>query len=557
MAKYFIEDKRVIKFYDDNPGIDFQDTNKTIVSLLEQSTKSTDNNFISNSLSQIMNDMETQRAQFAEQQDSLVHNKNEIGNFKENINSIQSTIASISNNQLKIQSDLVNNMREIVNNNSSMEQKSISDCIQTQFNSLNHTAEFDRLRLLIDNVSKSVDSVKQEQHDAKVSFDNQFISNIREIMENKFTRTEKQIQDNILSTFNDFFSRFNDSIKSNNSTLKQISYDDNKSLISQFISEYKSSSSHDAQQFKISELIDNTIKQNISESESRLTANINIASSHGLETKLLQQQMGDELHSYLKKYENSSKKGEMSENRIEPILNNLFSNAEVLRTADETAKGDFILKRADSPDILIENKNYSHNVQKKEIDKFKRDISIHKIPGIMFSQESGIACKQNYEFEIYLGKYPLLYLHNVSYDPNTIKQSIDLIDHLYKIISKIDTLNTNNDQNINIPHDVIASINQEYKDFASTIDNLKTIIKQFQRQTDEEISKIKLPSLDKFLTGIYPTNTDVNISPNLCPICKVFISKNKKGLATHKNACKRTNDPNKISVSTPTLTNPI
>lgn len=575
MKSYVINNDRVIKFYDAHPDIDFQDTNLMLVTLLEQASKSNDNNFISISLTNIMSDLknqrednEKQREEYETQRETLSTNKTELENFRTLLQNLQSSITNVSQVQNNLQStfnnqqsDIVTNIREIIKNKDNSDEKIVSECIKQQLKSLNYNDEFDKLRILIDGVTKSIDTVKLDQRDIKSHLDTNLINTIREILENKDSRDEKHIHENINNTFKDFYDKFNNTLKLNNSEIKKNSSEDNKSLIALFINEYNSTNNHEIQHTKITDFIEKTlhqnnttIKNNINDSETRISTNLNTITAQGQESKLTQEQMSSELHNYLRKYENSSKKGEMSENRIEPILNEIFKNAEVERTADEAAKGDFFLKRKDFTTILIENKNYSHNVQKKEIDKFKRDVAKHQIPGIMFSQESGIACKDNYEFEIYLGKYPLLYIHNVNYDYNTIKQSIDLIDHLNKILNKIDELNSNDNKKINIPEDVLISINTEYKEFNTTITNLQKIIKSFQKQAEDEICKIKLPSLDKFLQNVYPTTTAVELSPNVCPYCGIYTNASKKGLASHKNACRKKNDTF-VSETVPPITN--
>jgi hypothetical protein len=568
MSSYIIKNERVIKFYDAHPDIDFQETNLMLVTLLEQASKSSDNNFISISLTNIMADLKTQREEYETQRKMFSTNKTELDNFRTLIQNLQSSITNVSQVQNNLQStfnnqqsDILANIREIIKNKDNSDEKIVSECIKQQLKSLNYNDEFDKLRILIDGVTKSIDTVKLDQHDIKSHLDTNLINTIREILENKDSRDEKYLHENINNTFKDFYEKFNNTLKLNNSEIKKNSSEDNKALIALFINEYNSTNNHEIQHTKITDFIEkilqqnNTfIKDNIQDSESRIFTNLGNIAAQGQETKLTQEQMSNELHNYLRKYENSSKKGEMSENRIEPILNEIFKNAEVERTADEASKGDFFLKRKEFTTILIENKNYSHNVQKKEIDKFKRDVAKHQIPGIMFSQESGIACKDNYEFEIYLGKYPLLYIHNVNYDYNTIKQSIDLIDHLNKILNKIDELNSNDNQKINIPEDVLISINSEYKEFINTINNLQKIIKSFQKQAEDEICKIKLPSLDKFLQNIYPTTTTVELTPNVCPYCGIYTNASKKGLASHKNACRKKNNTC-VAKPDPSITN--
>ena len=485
MVNYTITDKRIIKFYDSHPDIDFQETNLMLVNLLEQASKSTDNNFISTSLTQIMSDFNKQKSDYQQQREILSHNKLSFDKFNETLTDLKSNLLNITQVHNTLQSDLVNSIREIVKNKDNSDEKFILEAIKQEF----------------------------------ISFNN---------------GNQQNILGNIQSKFEAFQKNFDITLTANNEKINIQSSQHDETIINKFIKDFKSSTTEN-QELTIKNFIDEQFKSHKSYIDSTLQSLTKI----GQETKITQSDMRTTLNDYLRKYENSSKKGEMSENRLETILNDMFKSAEVERTADEAGKGDFFLKRINMSTILIENKNYSHNVQKKEIDKFKRDVERHQIPGIMFSQQSGIANKENFEFEIYLGKFALLYLHNVNYDYNTIKQAIDLVDHLNKILIQIDENNSNNNTKITIPNDVLNSINIEYKEFIKSIEGIHKIIKSFQKQAEDELHKIKLPSLDKFLLSMFPTSTEVKLSPHVCPYCCVYTNTSKKGLASHKNACKR------------------
>ena len=82
---------------------------------------------------------------------------------------------------------------------------------------------------------------------------------------------------------------------------------------------------------------------------------------------------------------------------------------------------------------MIENKNYSRNVPKKEIDKFYRDIENNSDiqGGILCSQKSGIANREDFCIEIFKGK-PIIMLHNTNNNNNKIKVAIELLMGIIK-----------------------------------------------------------------------------------------------------------------------------
>ena len=111
----------------------------------------------------------------------------------------------------------------------------------------------------------------------------------------------------------------------------------------------------------------------------------------------------------------STYKGQDGEEYIQNQLNLLFPKAEIEDTHTIPGRGDFIM-RDDNFTMMIENKNYSKNVQKSEIDKFYRDMDSEANNdvqcGVLVSLNTGICCKEDFELEIRNNK-PILFLHKL------------------------------------------------------------------------------------------------------------------------------------------------
>jgi hypothetical protein len=122
-------------------------------------------------------------------------------------------------------------------------------------------------------------------------------------------------------------------------------------------------------------------------------------------------------------------KGKISEKRLLKLLIEIFPSAEIEETAKKTAQGDFIIKRENKKDIMIETKDYSINVGKKEIEKFERDVKNGDRNGILLSQNTGIVKKENYDIEI-IEKSIVMYVHKVNYEEEKIKLAVTVIDRL-------------------------------------------------------------------------------------------------------------------------------
>ena len=237
--------------------------------------------------------------------------------------------------------------------------------------------------------------------------------------------------------------------------------------------------------------------------------------------------LSDNVSTLIKKMENSSFKGAISENLLYNVLLHLFSNAEIIYTNQDTHHGDILLRRKNKNDILFENKDYNYNVPKKEIDKFIDDININNCCGIMLSQKSGISLKDNFEIEIHKG-FVVIYLHHVNYSTDIIKTAIHIIDHLQGEI------NVNTENIISIDKHILDSIHIEYKNY--TIQKLEHIesIKNMSNKLIKQAEEIKHPSIEALLNKYY--NTSIN-KEFVCVCGKVWNS--KRSLGSHQKTCEK------------------
>jgi hypothetical protein len=190
--------------------------------------------------------------------------------------------------------------------------------------------------------------------------------------------------------------------------------------------------------------------------------------------------------------------------------------------------GDIILIRNNKPKILIENKDHDAcNVPKHDVDKFIRDCEIQQCCGIMFSQNRGIANKENYELQINNGNI-LLYVHNVNFDNDKIKTAIEIVEQFK---TKFDEINADNDI-CNIETSVLEEINKEFNNYTSQKHSLLKLVKDFNEKINASINDLKMPSLEQFLSKHYATSS--NQGNNICKYCEKFIP---KSLSQHYRYC--------------------
>jgi len=230
----------------------------------------------------------------------------------------------------------------------------------------------------------------------------------------------------------------------------------------------------------------------------------------------------------LKKMENSSSKGKLSENILFNSLQTLYPSASIDFVGMSKETGDFIVERTGKPKILIENKNWESTVPRDEVEKFIRDTSLQKCCGIFLSQNTGIANKENYEISVHDGNV-LLYVHHVHNDAEKVKIAMDIVDHFKE---RMDESAGDVDMDT-IPKDVLDKINEECQVFITQKMGLQKLVKDFQVKMCKQLEEMTLPSLDKYLASRYTSASAQNI------VCSCgFPCKNKQALASHKRACK-------------------
>ena len=241
-----------------------------------------------------------------------------------------------------------------------------------------------------------------------------------------------------------------------------------------------------------------------------------------------QEMMNNQVSELLRKMDNSSSKGKISETMLSHVLNNLYPMADVQAVGTTKETGDFIMKRENKPDILFENKNYDKNVGQDEVQKFLRDVETQQCAGVMLAQNYGIANKSNYEIHLYQGNV-CVYLHQVQYNPEKIKIAIDIIDHLSQFID-ISGFKT---EAITIDKEFLDQINKEYQSFVQQKLNQIKTIKEYSSKMLMQIDEMKMPQIEQWLSKYFSHSFS---KEHLCKYCG-FESKSAGGLTSHLRSC--------------------
>jgi len=238
-----------------------------------------------------------------------------------------------------------------------------------------------------------------------------------------------------------------------------------------------------------------------------------------------------ELDNYLNKFNNSSQfKGNISEIKLSEVLHKLYKKATITDSRRDKNAGDFILERENKNTILIENKRYeTQHVPAEETNKFLRDCKSQNMNGLMISQHSGFANKNNFEIDINENKV-LLYITYVDYNPDIIESAVNLIDNLSEKIQELEIMKETD--GFIIDKATLDNINKEYQDFLTNklviITNIKTEHKKLIHEIEKNLS---LPNISLYLSGKYASVTNKIFECDECD--STFPT--QKGLNGHKN----------------------
>jgi len=225
-----------------------------------------------------------------------------------------------------------------------------------------------------------------------------------------------------------------------------------------------------------------------------------------IKSDIINKVTGEITKTFQKNEENSTVKGSIAEKKLGDILMRMYPKCEVEDQSNNPASCDFSVKFDDSTIILVECKAYQRNVPKIEIDKFVRDASLREQSAVMFSVDSGIANRDNWEINIIDPSKGIvvLYVHNVNYDTHMISASIDLLKNLTKLHRNMQSNNKNNDDSpenyITITPELLHEITSEYKDFNEKIIKTKKIVKDFSTGIMNQLDTYKLPNIEQLLS---------------------------------------------------------
>ena len=244
-----------------------------------------------------------------------------------------------------------------------------------------------------------------------------------------------------------------------------------------------------------------------------------------------QEKINNQVNDLLRKMDNSSSKGKVSETILGHVIHSLYPMGEIKAVGTTKETGDILMSRDGLTTVLFENKNYDRNVGQDEVQKFLRDVETQKCCGILLAQNYGIANRANFEIHIYQGQV-CVYLHSVQYEPEKIKAAVDIIDHLSKYINNTQLQS----EDIILDFEFLESLNKEYQSFAQQKLSQIKMVKDYSQKMLLQIEELKMPQLELWLGNYF--SQSLASKENQCKFCG-FEAKTTSGLTSHMRACKK------------------
>ena len=356
---------------------------------------------------------------------------------------------------------------------------------------------------------------------------NKMFAEISPNMDSGFILNElKDLNLNMNKLHNDnignFSIKFAEFKKEYQSDIKSILNNNNQDCIKPMLSEYNQIL-HDKTKILLNEIVpknNEKITSEINNSFGEINKNV-------MEIKSINTESNKAVGKVLKKFENSSLKGAISEQITYNLIRTMYAENQIQYVGSTKDSGDIILTRNDQPKILIENKDYKAKVDQIEVDKFIKDIHSQNCSGILLSQNSGILTKNQFDIKFY-GNNIGIYIGSVEYDTDKIQIAINMIDEIKARIPDIDLTN----DNISINNVDLEIINKEFNSFvAQKLKHIKSI-KDWSKKLINETEEMNIPTLYQVLNTIYGSN----VPQFICKTCG-FVGKNKLSLSSHQKSC--------------------
>jgi hypothetical protein len=520
---------RILRFYRENPQVNFESTNLILVDFLEKLVLDTtlaslnEHSLSTTFQSHIFRYMNQHANQMTEMTKSL-------GSIQDSMTTMSTNIVDIvAAKFLEIRQQYVDEFKIIVNSHTNDQLFPLLE---------EHTHK------LIENTSSMIREIVPQ---TQSSYYDKIHDSIRQFHQTMMEDTKTLLGDKERTTPD----QFTNPIDNNNTNTNT----NTNNMFREFLHDF--------------ELKSNTMLQNIqqpicsyiSSSEERIHSNLANIKDISMKTHGTQEKVSKEISEY---FRNQTEQDRMMASRsstpspppmISPtgfshsiqrtqmntILSKMYPTSEITKLSNAGLISNVcMMKRQNFPKMLIESKQGEQNVPMEEYATFIELMKQYHSHGILVSQHSGFYSKPNYHIECHDHQI-LVFVHQAEYNQDKIKAAIDIIDHLSAKIKQYHggNLGSEGDSTTTelIEKEVLDEINKEYQLFVSQKEAIIQGLRESQRKVVSQIEEFKFPSLDRYLSSKFTAPMPRN--GHKCDLCKTFMANNLKALAAHKRGCAR------------------
>lgn len=256
-----------------------------------------------------------------------------------------------------------------------------------------------------------------------------------------------------------------------------------------------------------------------------------------LEQTIMKEQQKKFVDSYeitsdkMKKVQHKGKIGEMY---VQSLLETIYRPDNIVRYEKGSSTGDYIIKREDKGDLLIEVKNYEEETPYSQVEKFVRDVLNTNMNGIMISLTSSINKKRDFHVEI-RNNNVLLYLSNEN-GVNSLDNRRLFEERIRTAIDTIDLIKlsfSEKSEDITLTSNQVDIFIRRCEELKLIKEELERNVKDYCKKTLDSLSRIEIASLCNMIVP----NGSYDIIK--CKYCDEEYE--KKELKKHEQKCVKKN----------------
>mgnify|MGYP007117370719 CR=1 FL=1 len=267
-------------------------------------------------------------------------------------------------------------------------------------------------------------------------------------------------------------------------------YQDKQDILFRFMEIFNSSTNSDTMHLRISERVNEIVSRVVKENTENIKENLQHEHIHSQDAtrNIINERMRDlELCIESRNLKNQfipSIKGALSEDNLyEVLMDEMSDDWEVIKTTTSGSKRGDIFLENDCVKIIIDLKDYSSNVPTNQVDKIKRDASMHNCHGILASINTNITKHRDYTFEVSSDKI-LAYVSKGDI-VSKIKSWANLILSLEKMLN-------NSSNKLEMTKKDMEYISNACKKYDTSINNFKEFLQDNIKRSKNELNKMKV-----------------------------------------------------------------